>query len=97
MPDFDQELHRINSKINRWHATEHLIVALSFLLIAWVALTALDVWLRPQTYGRLSLSLTLIVLVIASLVWLIRVANRKPETSELLTPLPTPPIEGKTE
>ncbi len=77
MPDFDQELHRINSKINRWHATEHLIVALSFLLIAWVALTALDVWLRPQTYGRLSLSLTLIVLVIASLVWLIRVANRK--------------------
>ena len=77
MSDFDQELHRINGKINRWHATEHLIVAAALLLTAWVALTALDVWLRPRAYGRLSLSLTLIALAAASLVWLVRVVNRK--------------------
>ena len=68
MSSFDQELHRINGKINRWHATEHLIVALALLLAAWGALTALDVWLRPRTYGRLSLSLVLMALAGASLV-----------------------------
>ena len=77
MSSFDQELHRINGKINRWHATEHLIVALALLLAAWGALTALDVWLRPRTYGRLTLSLVLIGLVIAALVWLARVVGRK--------------------
>lgn len=77
MSSFDQELHRINGKINRWHATEHLIVAFALLLIAWGALTALDVWLRPRTYGRLSLSLTLIALAVAALVCWVRVINRK--------------------
>jgi hypothetical protein len=77
MTDFDQELHRINGKINRWHATEHLIYALAVLLTAWTALTALDVWLRPRLHGRLALSLTLIALALAALSWLARVANRK--------------------
>ena len=77
MSSFDQELHRINGKINRWHATEHLIVALAILLVAWGALTALDVWLRPRTYGRLALSLVLVGLIVAALVWLARVVSRK--------------------
>ncbi|HRR33145.1 MAG TPA: hypothetical protein P5026_03530 [Kiritimatiellia bacterium] len=77
MSSFDQELHRINGKINRWRATEYLIVAFALLLTAWGALTAVDVWLRPRAYGRLSLSLTLITLVVAALIWVVRVANRK--------------------
>ena len=52
-------------------------MALALLLAAWGALTALDVWLRPRTYGRLTLSLVLIGLVIAALVWLARVVGRK--------------------
>lgn len=77
MSSFDQELHRINGKINRWHATEHLLVAFALLLTAWGALTVLDVWLRPRTYGRLTLSLTLIALAVAALVCWVRVVNRK--------------------
>jgi hypothetical protein len=77
MSNLEQELHRINGKINRWHAAEHLIYALAVLLAVWTALTALDVWLRPRFYGRLALSLPLAVLALAALAWLVRVANRR--------------------
>jgi hypothetical protein len=77
MSNFDQELHHINGKINRWHTFEHLIFALAALLTSWVALTALDVWLRPRHYGRIALSAALIVLALAAVAWLIRVYNHK--------------------
>ena len=77
MSNLDHDLNRINGKINRWHTAEHLIFALAILLTAWVVLTALDVWMRPRDYGRLALSCTLIVLVLAALAWLVRVFNHK--------------------
>jgi hypothetical protein len=73
----DHELSSINVKINRWHTVEHMIFAVAALLGVWVVLTALDVWLRPRFYGRIALSVTLVALVIASIVWLIRVFNHK--------------------
>ena len=77
MSNLDHNLNQINGKINRWHAFEHLIFAVSFLLTAWVALTALDVWLRPRFYGRIALSVILIALAVSALAWLIRVVNHK--------------------
>jgi hypothetical protein len=77
MSNLEQSLSQINGKINRWHAFEHLIFALTGLLTAWVALTALDVWLRPRTYGRIALSVVLILLLVAAVAWLIRVLNHK--------------------
>jgi len=77
MSNLDHNLHQINGKINRWHAFEHLIFAVAVLLTAWVALTALDVWLRPRFYGRIALSVALIVLIVAAAVWLIKLVNHK--------------------
>jgi hypothetical protein len=73
----DHDLNSINGKINRWHTVEHLIFALAALLTVWVALTALDVWLRPRFYGRIAFSVTLIALALAAVVWLIKVFNHK--------------------
>ena len=77
MSNLDHNLNQINGKINRWHAFEHLIFAVSGLLTAWVTLTALDVWLRPRFYGRIALSAILIVFIVAALAWLIKVVNHK--------------------
>ncbi|HNX36383.1 MAG TPA: hypothetical protein PKM57_17305 [Kiritimatiellia bacterium] len=77
MSNLDHELKQINGKINRWHTFEHLIFAAATLLSAWVALTALDVWLRPRFYGRIALSSVLILLALSALGWLIRVLNHK--------------------
>ena len=77
MSSLDSNLNQINGKINRWHAFEHLIFALAGLFTAWVALTALDVWLRPRFYGRIALSVTLVGLCLAAVVWLCRVLSRK--------------------
>ncbi len=77
MSNMDHELNSINGKINRWHTVEHLIFACAALLATWVALTALDVWLRPRLYGRIALSVTLIVLALAAIVWLIKAYNHK--------------------
>ena len=77
MSNLDHNLNQINGKINRWHAFEHLIFALSILLAAWVALTAFDVWLRPRFYGRIALSVILIVCVAAAIAWLLKVVNHK--------------------
>ncbi len=77
MSNLDHELNSINSKINRWHTVEYMIFACAALLSAWVALTALDMWLRPRFYGRIALSVTLLVLAVAVVVWLINVFNHK--------------------
>jgi hypothetical protein len=77
MPYLDSKLNEINGKVNRWHACEHLIVAFAALLAAWTALTALDVWLRPRSYGRVALSAALIALALAAAVWLVRILNRR--------------------
>lgn len=77
MSPFDHKLNQINSQINRWRGFEHLLFATTALLIGWASLTALDVWLRPQSNGRLALSLTLMALCLATLVWLIRVISRR--------------------
>ena len=77
MSNLEHELQRINGKINRWHAVEHLIYALAVLLAIWAALTAMDVWLRPRFFGRYLLSLPLAALALASLGWFIRIVSRK--------------------
>ncbi len=77
MSNLDHNLNQINGKINRWHAVEHTILALAGILTAWVTLTALDVWLRPRFYGRIALSVALMLLCITALVWLARVLRRK--------------------
>ena len=77
MSNLDQELHRINGKINRWHAAEYLIYAIAILLAVWAALTAMDVWLRPRDTGRFFLSVPLVVAALATLGVVIRVASRK--------------------
>lgn len=77
MSNMDHELNSINTKINRWHTVEHMIFAVAALMTAWVALTALDVWLRPRFYGRIALSATLIVFALAAIIWLFKVFNHK--------------------
>ncbi len=77
MSTLDHKLHEINGQINRWHLAEHLIFAVAALLTALTTLTALDVWLRPRSYGRFALSAVLFALGLAALVWLGRVLNRK--------------------
>jgi ASC-1-like (ASCH) protein len=76
MSNLDHNLNQINGKINRWHAVEHTILALAGILTAWVTLTALDVWLRPRFYGRIALSVALMLLCVTALVWLARVLRR---------------------
>ncbi len=75
MSNLDRTLSQLNGKINRWHAFERLIFACAALLSAWAALTTFDVWLRPRFYGRIALSVTLVVLVIAALAWLFKILN----------------------
>lgn len=77
MSNMDYRLQEINGKVNRWHAFEHLIFALAAVLTLWACLTALDVWLRPRAYGRIALSVALLALAVASVVWLARVLSRK--------------------
>jgi len=77
MGDLEQTLNQINGKINRWHACEHLIFAVAGLLTAWTVLTALDVWLRPRFYGRIALSVVLILLLATAVVWLVKLINRR--------------------
>jgi len=77
MFDLDHRLQEINGKINRWHAFEHLIFALAGFLTFWAALTALDVWLRPRSYGRVALSAALLALAVTACAWLLRVMSRK--------------------
>jgi hypothetical protein len=77
MSNIDYRLQEINGKVNRWHAFEHLVFALAAVLTLWVGLTALDVWLRPRGYGRIALSVALLALAVASVVWLARVLSRK--------------------
>jgi hypothetical protein len=77
MSNLDHNLNQINGKINRWHAFEHLIFAVAGLLTFWAVLTALDVWLRPRFYGRIALSVSLLVLCAVAVAWLIRVLNHR--------------------
>ena len=77
MSNLDHDLQQINGKINRWHMFEHFIFALATLLFVWVALTALDVWLRPRSHGRIALSSVLILLAVSAVVWLVRVLSHK--------------------
>lgn len=77
MSNLDHDLQQINGKINRWRMFEHFIFALATLLFVWVALTALDVWLRPRSHGRIALSSVLILLAVSAVVWLVRVLGHK--------------------
>lgn len=77
MSNMNHSLNSINGKINRWHAFEYLIFAFALLLATWVALTALDVWLRPRFYGRMALSIALLTLLIAAVAWAIKILAHK--------------------
>ena len=77
MSTFDNTLHDINGKINRWHAFEHFIFLVAAVLVTGIALTALDVWLRPRGYGRFILSGVWVALAVAGACWLMRVMGRK--------------------
>ncbi len=77
MSEFDHDLYRINGKINRWRTFEHFIFALVAFLAAWVAMTALDVWLRPRFFTRVVLACVLPLLALAALAWLMKVFNHK--------------------
>jgi len=77
MSDFDNTLNEINGKINRWHAFEHFIFLVATVLTSGIALTVLDVWLRPRGYGRFILSSVWFALAAAGLIWLMRVMGRR--------------------
>jgi len=77
MSNLEQSLTEINGKINRWHAFEYLIFAVTAFLATWVAMTGLDVWLRPRSYGRVALSAILLALLAAALVWMFRILSHK--------------------
>jgi len=77
MSNLDHRLAEINGKINRWHAFEHLIFAVAAFLVAWVALTAIDVWLRPRGYGRVALSVVLLSLGVVALGWIAHVLRHR--------------------
>ena len=77
MSNLDSELSRINGKINRWQTVERLIFVVAILISVWTVLTALDVWLRPRFYGRLSLSVILITLAVAGVAVLFRALSHR--------------------
>lgn len=78
---FDSKLHEVNGKINRTHAVEFLIFIVAGLLALWTILTALDVWLRPRGWVRMTLGSIVLVAALAGLFFLIHVLLHKRSTA----------------
>lgn len=81
MTSFDQRLHSVNSRINRYHACEHMIFMVAAWMVVWILLTALDVWLRPRGFVRISMASILSIIALVNLVWIVRLLVQKRSTA----------------
>ncbi|NLF22960.1 MAG: hypothetical protein GX590_07340, partial [Lentisphaerae bacterium] len=77
MSPLEQNLIRIGARITRWRAGEGARFGLAGLGACWAALALLDLWLRPRTTGRLTLSLVFLAAVAAAVAALAQMLRRR--------------------
>ena len=81
MSAWDSELQSVNGKINRIKAFELSLFLVTAVVLALVAATAFDVWLRPRGWGRWLISGAWLAVIGCSIFLLAKILGRRRSTA----------------